>query len=398
MQEYHYNNLRAFLDNWQNNTRYFEMLQLMSRLSRLFSENKVPYLDYRLAENLFCKCFNAENDARSCTAYDARLMNVGIGIKTFILKGEQGDNSLEKIAEFNKLKKNLNGLKGIDLARQIAHYRNERMEFANNLYNIKETQYHIVGRTEGKLRLFNTPYEYVDIDKLHLVKDDQTSCSFNDEKNEYTFNKSKSVLQKRFLLPKNHKDIPVDILEDPLSLLEEFFASNNDRVTKAEKLQPGIDYIILPLYSYTRNKGRYVPAKSGLNQFNAGGRARNEFEVYIPVPKKIHNNYPNFFPSREIPFSLQLPDGKSLSAKICQQGDKALMSNPNRALGEWLLRNVLKKKPREIVTIDDLDRLGFDSVCIEDMHQVDDDNNKMYRISFSDIDNYDHFINGNQEE
>lgn len=206
------------------------MLRMMSQLSKLFSESQVPYLDYRLAENLFCRCYNAENDARSCTAYDARLSHVGIGIKTFILKGKEGNASLEKIAEFNRLKKTLNGMKGIDLAKQIASYRNERMEFANGLYGIQETQYHIVGRVEGMLRLFNTPYEYIDIDRLHLAKDNSTSCSFHDEKNEYTFNKSKSVLLKRFTLPEDYKDIPVDIIEDPLSLLEDFFSSNEPGV------------------------------------------------------------------------------------------------------------------------------------------------------------------------
>ena len=211
MQKYHYNNLSSFLTNWKDNTKYFDMLRLMAQLSKLFSENEVPYLDYRLAENLFCKYFEAENDARSCTAYDARLMHVGIGIKTFVLKGKQ------------------------DLAMQIAKYRNERMEFANNQYDVNETQYHIVGRVEGTLRLFNTPYEFVNLEKLHIDKDDETSCSFHDELNEYTFNKSKSVLLKRFVVPSDHKDIPVEILEDPLSLLEEFFADKNKQVIVAKK-------------------------------------------------------------------------------------------------------------------------------------------------------------------
>ena len=394
MQEHCYNNLDSFLKNWQDNTRYFEMLQLMAQLSKLFSENEVPYLDYRLAENLFCKYYDAANDARSCTAYDARLQHVGIGIKTFILKGKLADYSVEKIAEFNKLKKNLDGLSGIDLARQIAKYRNQRMQFANNQYDVTETQYHIVGRTEGALRLFNTPYEEIDIEKLHLEKDDVTSCSFYDDKNEYTFNKSKSVLLKKFVVPNNHKDISVEILQDPLELLEQFFSSKKTQVTAAKKLVKGHDYVILPLYSHTKAKGYFVPEKSGLNQFNAGGRTRNELEVYIPVPIAIHKNYPNFFPSRDIPFSLMLPDKNVLSAKICQDNGKALMSNPNKALGEWILRKVLNKKPWELVTMDDLDRLGFDSGCVENLHEIDDNGCQKYRISFSNTDeNYNDFIN-----
>lgn len=394
MQKYSINNLTSFLINWENNTNYFEMLRLMAQLSKLFSESEVPYLDYRLAENLFCKYYNAMNDARSCTAYDARLGQLGIGIKTFILKGQNGDYSVEKIAEFNRLKKHLNGLTGKELAIQIAKYRNERMQFANNQYDVNETQYHIVGRIEGMLRLFNTAYDEVDIEKIHLIKDDDTSCYFHDEKNEYIFNKSKSVLQKRFIVPEIRKDIAVDILEDPLELLESFFSNKKQQSAITRKRKKGIDYVVLPLYSYTKSKGFFVPEKSGLNQFNAGGRKRNEFEVYIPVPKAIHDNYPDFFPSRDIPFSLILPNAKSISAKICQDGGKALMSNPNKALGEWLLKKVLKKKTFEIVTIDDLDRLGFDSVCIENMHCNDADGKRMFRIFFTDInENYQSFIN-----
>ncbi len=49
--------LKEFLTSWHNNSKYFDMLRIMAQLSRLFSDNIIPYLDYRLAENLFCKYF-----------------------------------------------------------------------------------------------------------------------------------------------------------------------------------------------------------------------------------------------------------------------------------------------------------------------------------------------------
>lgn len=377
--------LNHFLNTWKSNDLYFEMLQLMAQLSRLFSTNDAPYLDYRLTENLFCKYYNALNDARSCTAYDARLGNLGIGIKTFLLKNNR---STEKIAEFNKLKSSLSNLHGIELAQKLGEYRNDRMDLANRTYKVNQTQYHIVGRLEGTLRIFNVDYEQVNIHAITDIEDNDTKISFNDGINEYTFNKSKSVLLKEFRVPNDYKDINVEIIEDPLDVLSQLLINNNkEKIIQTKKRIQGVDYVVLPLYSYNKNKGYFVAEKSGLNQFNAGGRHRNELEVYIPVPAKIHRNYPNFFPNRDSEFSLELPDGNIISAKICQDGGKALMSNPNSALGEWLFNQVLRKDPYKIIKMDDLNRLGFNSVCIEDLHKTDEKNGKkLYRISISEED------------
>ena len=57
-----------------------------------------------------------------------------------------------------------------------------------------------------------------------------------------------------------------------------------------------------------------------------------------------YKRFPRFFPPRDTPFDLILPDGKILNAKVCQDNSKALMTNPNLALGDWLLRNVLNLK------------------------------------------------------
>ena len=380
MQKSGFSNITEFLSGWNSNEKYFEMLGLMASLSKLFSENDVPYLDYRLTENLFCKYYNAINDARSCTAYDARFSSLGIGIKTFILNNNA---STEKIAEFNKLRPQLENLKGEKLAYKLAEFRNERMRFADDTFNVHESLYHIVGRCSGLLRIFNLPYERINIDCIHNVKDKGSSISFEDDKNFYTFNRSKTVLMKRFVVPNTYRDISVNILSDPLTLLEKLLSEQITPVYKPNI--KGYDYVILPLYS-TQQKGN-VPTKSGLNQWNAGGRARNINEVYIPIPIKIHHLYPNFFPKREEPFELQLPDGKKLSAKICQQGGKALMSNPNSDLGEWLLRKILKKKEGSLVTKLDLDTFGFDSIMVVNTHTTNKDGLKVYRLEFTENQN-----------
>lgn len=186
---------------------------------------------------------------------------------------------------------------------------------------------------------------------------------------------------KRFSVPRiGFKDISVDIIDNPLELLEQFFSQYKEGISDSKKRLKGYDYVMLPLYSVRHG---IVPEKSGLNQWNAGGRKRDEDEVYIPVPIYINKNYPTFFPERDNNFTLLLPDGTALSAKICQDNNKALMSNPNKALGHWILRKLLKKKPGELVTMDDLNRFGFDSVCVENLHSVNEKGEKLYRISFA---------------
>lgn len=385
-----------FIESWQSNNQYFEMLKLLASLSKLFSESATPYLDYRIAENLFCKYYSAINDARSCTAYDARLGKLGIGIKTF---GIQNGTSVEKIAEFNRLKPELDKLNGKKLAIQLAEFRNDRIHVANNTYDIEKSIYHIVGRSNGVLKIFNTDYELIDINDIHEIRDRQTSISFISGNCFYNFNKSKSVLMKKFILPDQYKEIPIDILSDPLQLLSELLKSNHkaeiqELTTESTHTHiAGKDYVILPLYS-TRNH-TIVPEKSGLNQWNASGRKRDENEVYIPVPKTIWNKFPNFFPDKDSPFELILPNGKSLSAKICQANGKALMSNPNSDLGEWILRKVLRKKPGELVTINDLAKYGIDSVRVEKKHKKNENDEEIYEISFttSEYENYNDFIN-----
>jgi hypothetical protein len=372
------NNYSDFLNNWQNNSQYFEMLKVMAKLSRLFSENEIPYLDYRLTENLFCKYYDAINDARSCTAYDARIKALGIGIKTFIISN---DSSTEKIAEFNKLRPELNLHTGKELAIKIAEFRNSRMQLAIDTFNVTDSIYHIVGRQIGQLRIFNVPYEKINIENIHLDKDTPASISFYDDKNFYTFNKSKSVLQKRFQVPKIFKDINVEIIDEPLNLLLNL--SKSDKLETYKAKQKGIDYVVLPLYN---EKTYQIPEKSGLNQWNAGGRKRNENEVYIPIPIKIHQLYPTFFPKRDEPFLLELPDGKMLNAKVCQDNGKALMSNPNSDLGEWILRKILKKKVGELVTMNDLFYFGIDSIYIEKVFLQEDAEIKHFRISFTNVD------------
>lgn len=352
--------MKPFVDiDIENDGNYLNLLSAVSKLSGLFSDNAIPLINYRVAENIFCRSFGANNLSRSDTAFDANYNSVGIGLKTFTCSS---DNKSEKVAEFNALSSKLNSLKGKKLAIEVSKLRNDRIELAKRLYEIDKSIYHIVARKRNELVLFETDYETINLDNITNQKKTKAGWSFEDGKNIYSFNYSKSTLYRKFYIPSNAYKLPVSILEDPYTLLLDFFRDKELSSSK-NKLIKGTNFVILPLYS-TRSKVKKVGKKSGLNQWNAGGRKRDIGEIYIPIPIDIHKEFPNFFPKRDEMFNLEIPTGEVFEAKVCQDNSKALMTNPNKALSNWLLRKVLQLKEGELATIEKLDELGFDSVII----------------------------------
>lgn len=344
----------------EKNGNYLKLLSAVSKISGLFSESSIPFINYRVAENIFCRSFDAGNLSRSDTAFDANYNSIGVGLKTFVCSG---NSSTEKVAEFNSLSRVLNDFKGKDLALKLAEYRNDRINLANRVYNIDSSLYHIVARKEKELLLYETDYNTIDISNIHGVKDNKASLQFEDGINLYSFNYSKSTLFRKFIIPNNAFHLPIDIIEDPYSLLLELFEENKNLKTATDKLIKGKNYIVLPLYGILK-KEKFIFERSGLNQWNANGRKRDFGEIYIPIPAELHKKYPNFFPKRDQDFNLQIPSGEIFSAKVCQENSKALMTNPNKALSDWLLRKVLQLKEGELATMEKLDKLGFDSVII----------------------------------
>jgi len=366
----------------ENNGNYLKLLSAVSKLSGLFSESSVPFINYRVAENVFCRSFDAGNLSRSDTAFDAKYKLIGVGLKTFVCNG---NTSIEKVAEFNSLSRTLKDFTGKELALKLGEFRNDRINLANRVYDIENSLYHIVARKEKELVLYETDYNIIDIANIHSVKENRAGIQFYDGKNLYSFNYSKSTLFRKFEIPQNAFRLPIDIIDDPYSLLLELFEENKNLKTATDKLVKGENFVILPLYSTRSKEKREVPEKSGLNQWNAGGRKRNIGEAYIPIPIEIHKKYPNFFPARDTHFNLSIPTGESFTAKVCQDNSKALMTYPNKAMSEWLLRKVLRLNEGELATIEKLDELGFDSVIIIK------DSIENYRIDIMKTDSYSNF-------
>ena len=338
----------------QTQTGYLRLLNKVASVSRLFSTSSKPYLDYRMAENIFCVAFGAENVSRSCVAIDAKIGTLGIGIKTFT------GSPMQKIAEFDEKIGELNGDPLHD-AIVISRLRNLRLDATRDSYGVERFIYHYIYRTEGIVQIFEEPMDYINIDRIQIIKSNKKTIKFSDGKNTYNFNRSKSTLLKSFKLNNPEAEVRVEFIEDPITAL---FGESGAVQSGAMSVETGsvAESVTLPLFS--KRGGRHVPEKSGINLWNASGRKRHPDEVEIRIPVKIKNANPGFFPARYEPFKLYLPDGRELNASICQDGDKAIMSNPNKDLGHWLLRTVLHLEEGELATIDKLDDLGIDAVII----------------------------------
>ncbi len=161
----------------ENKGDYLNLLSAVSKLSGLFSESAIPFINYRVAENIFCRSFEADNLSRSDTAFDANYKTIGVGLKTFT---SPTGKSREKVAEFNQLSKELRKYKNLELAYKLAEFRNERIELARRLYNIDNSIYHIVARKENELNLFETDYDKIDIENIKIEKETKASILFQD--------------------------------------------------------------------------------------------------------------------------------------------------------------------------------------------------------------------------
>jgi hypothetical protein len=328
---------------------------------------------------MFCKAFGAKNLSRSDISADASKDGIGLAIKTFL---DGNGKSFQKVAEFNSDSILFRNLSLKEKIRKVAELRNERLETTKRISGLTDMFYHCIVRRPGKILVYEAPVRSIDIENISdiIESSDGNTIRFSDPLEEYSFSTSKSTLLKRFVTKDILIDIPVKVFDDPFGELSKLMAETGLSFSSI-KDDP---HVFLPLYS-GKGGNIHVPVGSGLNLWNAGGRARKPDEVYIPIPSWIHLKFPNFFPSRHEAFNLILPDGKVLAAKVCQQGSKALMSNPNTELGAWILRNVLRLKSGELVTYEKLQSIGLDSVVV---YRTD----AGYSIDFARIGSYADFL------
>lgn len=368
--------------------QYKKMLTIIGNLSLLFSESDCPYLPYRCHENIFCKYLEAKNLARFDCSADVKKGSTGIGLKTWV------GNDDQKVAEFGRLKKTYENLIEFELVIKIAEYRNERIRITKKIYGINEMIYHIVKRIPGAMQIFECAFDYINIDNISIINNrgNINNIYFTDGKHTYHFSTSKNTLYMIFDNMELLDTFEVKIMADPYSFLMQAFDDNvrtdNNMANIANRTIIELaktNSICLRLYSVKPDGTKFVAKKSGLNQWNSSGRPRNPNEVYIPYPAKDRKRTEGFFPPRDTVFNLTFPDGTVIPSKVCQENSKAIMSNPNKALGEWLLRNVFELPEKTLVTYRMLEVFGIDCVIFRKISDLE------YSIDFGEIGTYELF-------
>jgi hypothetical protein len=401
---------------------YRDALIAVGGLSRLFSESDLPFFHYRFVENLFVRATKGKNISRQDAVFDALVgenNGIAVGVKTFTIK-KKSSYSYEKVQEFTALagKGQLGKMKDKDLVLAISKERNRRVLLESASFNVdpKKSLYHCLIRREGEAVVHEEPYPIIDVNKIKPLSPGGKSITkfgtksrnvhFHDGHNYYRYSRAKNVLLKRFDIKDgvNWKPVPIPITEDVFSQLFENVIGAT--VTPDMKITglfedppqvPGVDYVILPLYSI-KSGDKEVPAKSGLNQWNAAGRPRKFGEAYIPVPSDIHKNCKGFFPIGKN-FKLFLPNTKEpANASLCQSGYKALMTNPNDELCKWIFKvidpkfspSMYNKAPsRKPFTYAELETAGYDSVRVSKSSGPE---RKGYEIQFEAIGAYEDFL------
>lgn len=362
---------------------YKDRVKLISALSNIFSMNKSkPFIPFHLLVESFCQSFNGELRNES-NLINLTVNNYGVCIRTFDMDSV---DKFVKLLTFNNISKQIDSMKYQDIVKILTDLWNQRVQIIKKIYNIRNTYFHfVIYSSETMIEYWESNMDDINFNNVKDIKVKDNSIFFRDENNSYYFNMEDETLYINFYRSVTFKKLTEQklyVIEDPVKTISNLV--NLKPLTKTYYKKE--NYVVLPLYSFSKGRGKYVPERSGLNHWNANGRTRDCNEVYVPIPVAIRKKEKDFFPNRLTQFALITQGGRKLVAKVSQQSGKALMTYPNKDLGSYILRDILGITENEVVMYDDLVEKGTDSI------KITKKNDSEYYISFLPVGSYDNFI------
>jgi hypothetical protein len=399
---------------------YEKYLRPVASLAGLYGESDVPIVNFRFVEKLFCHITGAEDLASSDESFDAKLEGgIGVGVKTFRVHSRKSKVKTEKVAEFTRDANRdvFVALNKFELVQKVASLRNARMvaDAESRGIDIEKSMYHCLVRTSQGLIVHEEPYQLIKLDGIKRadIKDKNGILKFTDGLSSYSFSKAKNTLSKTFELQSrgvNSTPIVVEAIADVFSLLDDrgFLNLLLERSTIPDYIwiEPGEDFVILPLYKTAKGYGD-VGKASGLNAMFASEakRKRGKLQMYIPVPgdvrklAKLGKIHEDFFLGRGTTFEIELGNGERGVAKFTQSDGKALTSTPNTFLGDWLgsvidgsLQTAKDRlETKRGYTRVDLERIGKDSVKLT---KVATDSGHRFVLELMPVGSYEDFLSG----
>ncbi len=121
------------------------------------------------------------------------------------------------------------------------------------------------------------------------------------------------------------------------------------------------EVVDLPLFS---EKQQRMHERSGLNWGQRPEYNREPNQAYIPVPKSIHDEHPDFFPPKDQEFTLLTDDNESFVCVMAQDNRKAIETRyDNSILGKYF-RNRLRIGQGSFVRLEDLVNYGRKSISV----------------------------------
>jgi len=133
------------------------------------------------------------------------------------------------------------------------------------------------------------------------------------------------------------------------------------------------EVVHLPLFS---EKQQRMHERSGLNWGQRPEYSREPNQAYIPVPKSIHDEHPDFFPPKDQEFTLLTDDGESFICVMAQDNRKAIETRyDNSILGKYF-RQRLNIPLGIFVTLEHLEQYGRKSISVYKL------SNEIYYIDF----------------